>query len=139
MSDQPAWQPARFPVSIKGVAAWRGEILLLRNERDEFELPGGKIEVDETPTGCLAREIQEETGWNVAVGEILHSWLYHIREGIDVFVVAYGCPVLSDKPPRVSHEHKEARLFKPTEVPDLNMPEDYKTAVAKWCQMQGLE
>jgi hypothetical protein len=30
-----------FPVSVKGVAVQGGKVLLLRNERDEWELPGG--------------------------------------------------------------------------------------------------
>jgi 8-oxo-dGTP pyrophosphatase MutT (NUDIX family) len=139
MSEDSGWQPAKFPVSIKGVAVQNGQVLLLKNERREWELPGGKLDSDETPVNCLAREFLEESDWTVAVGDILHAWLYHIKPGVDVFVTVYGCPVLSDKPPQVSHEHKEARLFKPSEVPDLNMPEDYKIAIAKWCSLQGLE
>jgi 8-oxo-dGTP pyrophosphatase MutT (NUDIX family) len=139
MTDQTAWRPATFPVSIKGVAVQDGLVLLLRNERQEWELPGGKLEIGETPEGCLAREIEEETGWSVEVADILHSWLYHIRQNVDVFVVVYGCPVLTDTAPQLSHEHKEIQLFKPAEVPGLNMPEGYKTAIAKWCALRGLE
>ncbi|MCC3762594.1 NUDIX hydrolase [Glycomyces sp. TRM65418] len=142
-SDDFSWQPARFPVSVKGVTIWNDQVLLLENERHEWELPGGKLEVGETPEACLIREIYEETGWSTAVGSILHSWLYHIepadRPAVDVFVVVYGCPVLSDQPPQVSNEHKRAQLWKPSEVPGLNMPEDYKTAIAKWCTELGLE
>ena len=31
-----------FPVSVKGVVIREGKVILLRNERDEWELPGGK-------------------------------------------------------------------------------------------------
>ena len=31
-----------FPVSVKGVTVQGGRVLLLQNERDEWELPGGK-------------------------------------------------------------------------------------------------
>lgn len=34
-----------FPVSIKGVLILDGKALLLKNERDEWDLPGGKIEL----------------------------------------------------------------------------------------------
>jgi 8-oxo-dGTP pyrophosphatase MutT (NUDIX family) len=142
-SDGSNWQPARFPVSVKGVTIWKEQILLLENERQEWELPGGKLEVGETPEGCLIREIYEETGWSTAVGSILHSWLYHIepedRPAVDVFVVVYGCQVLSDQPPQVSNEHKQVGLWKPSEVSGLSMPEDYKTAITKWCTELGLE
>jgi hypothetical protein len=32
-----------FPVSVKGVAIQDGKVLLLENERNEWELPGGKL------------------------------------------------------------------------------------------------
>jgi hypothetical protein len=36
-----------FPVSVKGVAVQGGRVLLLQNERNEWELPGGKLELRE--------------------------------------------------------------------------------------------
>jgi mutator protein MutT len=125
--------PRMFPVSVKGVVIRDDRVLLLRNERDEWELPGGKIEVGETPEGCLAREIKEETGWPVQVAEILDSWIYHITQ-VDrhVFIVTYGCRVNSHAPLVVSSEHKEAALFTEAEVSDLPMPEGYKHSVQAW-------
>ena len=32
-----------FPVSIKGVLVEAGRVVLLENERDEWELPGGRL------------------------------------------------------------------------------------------------
>ena len=50
-----------FAVSVKGVfCAPSGEVVLLMNERDEWELPGGRIEIGESSTECLSREIREE-------------------------------------------------------------------------------
>ena len=50
----------RFPVSVKGVVVRNGSVVLLRNERDEWELPGGKLEPGEAPDACVVREIAEE-------------------------------------------------------------------------------
>lgn len=44
-----SYQPHLFPVSVKGVVVRDGRVLLLRNERDEWELPGGKLELGEEP------------------------------------------------------------------------------------------
>ena len=47
--------PPLWPVSVKGVCLVGGEVVLLKNERDEWELPGGRLEAGEEPAGCLAR------------------------------------------------------------------------------------
>ena len=121
-----------FPVSVKGVAVRGGRVLLLRNERAEWELPGGKLEIGEDPLDCVAREIAEETGWQVTVGPILDCWQYHIDVGQDVVIVTYGCHVVSDGPPVVSSEHSRAALFSPAEIPQLTMPDGYKRSVLTW-------
>ncbi len=107
-------------------------MLLLENERNEWELPGGKLELGEDPPDCVVREISEETGWQVTAGPLLDCWQYHIREGSDVVIVTYGCHVLSSDPPVVSNEHKQAGLFTPGQVPELVMPDGYKRPVAAW-------
>ncbi len=126
------YQPQRFPVSIKGVVVRDGRVLLLRNERDEWELPGGKLELGEDPVVCVAREIAEEVGWEVTTGPILDAWQYHIRDGVDVLVVTFGCHTAATTDPVVSHEHKQVGLFAKDEVAALAMPEGYKRSVRAW-------
>ena len=48
---------------------------------DKWEFPGGKIEPDETPQDCLAREMKEEFGITVSVGEFLGESVYHYDHG----------------------------------------------------------
>jgi 8-oxo-dGTP pyrophosphatase MutT (NUDIX family) len=133
LTQRPSDLGARpFPVSVKGVAVRDGKVLLLENERSEWELPGGKLELGEDPPGCVVREIGEETGWLVTAGPLLDCWQYHIREGVDVVIVTYGCRVLSAGPPVVSDEHKRAGLFAPAKVPGLAMPDGYKRSITAW-------
>jgi 8-oxo-dGTP pyrophosphatase MutT (NUDIX family) len=121
-----------FPVSIKGVAVQDGKVLLLENERIEWELPGGKLELGEDPAECVVREISEESGWDVTAGPLLDCWQYHIGQGRDVLIVTFGVHVLSTEPPVVSNEHKRAGLFAAAEVPDLVMPDGYKRSITTW-------
>lgn len=48
---------------------------LLRNERDEWELPGGKPDVGETPEDGVRREVAEELGLTITEVDIIDSWV----------------------------------------------------------------
>ncbi|MFB7124576.1 NUDIX domain-containing protein [Kitasatospora sp. NPDC056273] len=134
--EQP-YVPAKFPISIKGVVLdSQRRVLLLKNERQEWELPGGKLEGDETPAERVETEIQEESGWTANASALLDTWMYEPLPGRKVFIVTYGCTATgADKPPVVSHEHKEAGLFHRHEVDALVMPQGYKDSIARWYEL----
>lgn len=121
-----------FPVSIKGVVFQGENVVLLKNERDEWELPGGKLELGETPESCVKREIEEELGLTVDVGPILDTWVYHIHEGVDVLIVTYGCYAEPFFEVIQSAEHKAVGTFDIQEVERLNMPQGYKNSILSW-------
>lgn len=123
--------PVRFPVSVKAVVIHQGNVVLLKNERDEWELPGGKLELGEAPETCVVREVEEELGLKVDVSRILDSWQYHIREGRDVVIITYACECDSSTITK-SPEHKEARWFPLASVTTLRMPDGYKRSIAEW-------
>jgi 8-oxo-dGTP pyrophosphatase MutT (NUDIX family) len=122
----------RFPVSVKGVVIRDGKVILLRNERDEWELPGGKLELSETPEQCLTREMSEELGLAVEPEGILDSWSYTIVPGVHVLVLTYGCLESSLNEAVLSDEHKELRWFPLAEIDTLKMPEGYKASIRSW-------
>jgi 8-oxo-dGTP pyrophosphatase MutT (NUDIX family) len=122
----------RFPVSVKGIVIRDGKVILLRNERDEWELPGGKLELSESPEQCLAREMAEELGLVIEPERIVNSWIYTIVPGVDVLIVTYGCLESSRDEAVLSDEHKELRWFPLAEIDALNMPEGYRTSIRSW-------
>lgn len=129
----PSTTPRAFPVSIKGVAVRDDRVLLLRNERGEWELPGGRTELGETSEETVVREFREEAHWDVTAGPLLDTWMYYIEVAHKhVFIVTYGCHVNTMTDPVVSHEHNQIGLFAEDEVATLTMPEGYKRSINRW-------
>src|SRR6185503_9930376 len=104
---------ANYPISIKGIVAHDGCVLLLLNERGEWDLPGGRPDPGENHDAALRREVREEAGLDVAVGAALGEHLFEVLPGRFVRIAAYACSLVGsrDDGGRVvlSHEHLETR------------------------------
>jgi len=127
-------QAYRFPVSVKGVIIRAGKVVLLKNERDEWELPGGKLEPSESPEFCVAREINEELGLQVHATALLDTWVYELTRKVRVLIVTYGCAETAELEAVLSHEHKQLQWFPVSEVAELRMPRGYKTSISNWIE-----
>lgn len=120
-----------FPVSIKGVLLLPGgEVVLLRNDRGAWELPGGRIEPGESPEACLRREFQEELLADVAVHEPLDAYLFEVLPGRRVFIVTYRCTLASAGAFRCSEEHSAFGRFSIHELPEP-LPSGYAASIAR--------
>jgi 8-oxo-dGTP pyrophosphatase MutT (NUDIX family) len=109
--------------------------VFLKNEREEWELPGGKLEMVESPEECLAREMMEEPSVSVDVGSILDSWIYEVRQNTRVFIVTYGCFAEDLSEIRHSTEHEAVGFFGLDDLESLNAPVGYKKSVKTWFRM----
>ena len=109
------------------------KLLLVKNERDEWEPPGGKIEPGETPEQCVLREIKEELNLTAEIDSLLDAWMYKVGGKVNCFVVIYQCKPLNkgEQKIKLSFEHNEFGLFTPNEIKNLNMSERYKNTIEK--------
>lgn len=124
-----------FSVSIKALIVENQRTILLKNERNEWELAGGKLERGESPMDCVVREVSEELGLRVNVKSILDSWLYEVGRK-QVLIVTYLCKSQDDlKNAKLSLEHKELKIFSVNDVFKLNMPEGYKDSYRKFLEV----
>lgn len=55
---------------------------------DKWEFPGGKVEAGESTQACLTREMQEEFGINVRIGQFMGESVYHYQHG-SIRLLAY--------------------------------------------------
>jgi 8-oxo-dGTP diphosphatase len=80
------------PKLAVGVATFRaGELLLVRRSmnpgRGRWALPGGYVDAGEDPRATAARETREETGVEVAVGDVVDVFANPPEDGGAVFVL----------------------------------------------------
>ena len=94
-----------YTLSIKGVLIHDGRVLLLLNERGEWDLPGGRPDPGENHRATLVREMREETGLAVEVGALLDEHLFEVLPQRFVRIVAYGCALIGAREVVLSHEH----------------------------------
>ncbi len=118
-------------LTVKGVClSGAGEVLLCRNWRDEWELPGGRPEPGERFEDCLAREFSEETGLEIGILDAVDaSGSVEVEPGRWVHIVAFGCVVQDGSVPVCSDEHQMVRFVAVDQLGDLRLPQAYREAI----------
>lgn len=79
-----------------------GRLLITRRKKEDYlgglwEFPGGKRKPDETFESCLKRELMEELGIEVNVGELLWSMTHNYPDLI-VHLRFYFCALIKGEP-----------------------------------------
>ncbi len=80
----------------------KGEVLIAQRKQSDmlgglWEFPGGKLEPDETIEECIARELKEELGINVEVGEFFMT-VKHAYSHFTMTLHVYRARIISGRP-----------------------------------------
>ena len=84
-----------------------------------WEFPGGKIEAGETVADCIAREIHEELGIEISVGEHLIS-IDHNYPSFQLTLIVHHCQHISGIPQPI--ESDEVRWVNVSALENYEFP-----------------
>ncbi|WP_420826773.1 NUDIX hydrolase [Chengkuizengella sediminis] len=119
----------KAPVSCKGIIINEDKVLLVKNERNVWELPGGRMELGEVPEEAVIREINEELGLNCKVEKIVDAYNFEVIKDKHVFIVTYHCKVQDDLNIQLSDEHIEYSWFSKKDLEVLDLAKGYKNSI----------
>lgn len=98
------------PTSAMAVIKKKGKILILNDRRGRWTLPGGQIDKGETPQKGAGREVAEETGLQINIGN-KKACTKKYSKGKKKAVV-FSAKVKKDKV-NLSHEHNGFKWISP--------------------------
>lgn len=92
-----------------------GRVLMVLSPRRDWEFPGGQVEQGESLTAALEREVQEETGVRIAVGQLVGVYS-NVKSHILMldFLCEYlgGEPTTSDESLQVEWVERDEALLR---------------------------
>ena len=101
----------RFHVGVKGLITASDERVLLLRDGSFWDLPGGRIDDNETSLETLRRELAEELPGirNVRVGHLLGcDRVADLNDQFSLYIVVYQVTADLPDPVALSHEHDHA-------------------------------
>lgn len=118
--------------TVKGLFEKDGNILLVKDLKGVWELPGGRINHGEKPQEALRRELNEELGWTkIAIKNIVDSWSFSSKiedANYHFIVLIYSC-ISSEEKIKKNDEYAEYKWIPVSKIQDLNMRDGYKKTI----------
>jgi ADP-ribose pyrophosphatase YjhB (NUDIX family) len=104
----------------------KGDVLLVKEKEDgRWTLPGGWVDVGESPSEAVEREVEEESGYRVHAVRLLALWDRnkhpHPPMPFHVYKVCFLCELLSGDPLAASTETEEVGFFAKDALPELSL------------------
>ncbi|MBU1202750.1 NUDIX hydrolase [Patescibacteria group bacterium] len=121
--------------TVKALFEKDKRILLVKDPKGVWEMPGGRIEHGETPEKALKRELKEELGWNnVDIKNIVDSWTFSSEvddTNYHFIILTYVCD-FGEEEIKENDEYTEYRWVPVDEIDGLNMRDGYKKTIKKF-------
>ncbi|RUS96226.1 hypothetical protein DSM106972_087680 [Dulcicalothrix desertica PCC 7102] len=138
--NQQASSPPHKIIGVAVIENNSGQILIDRRRPEGvmgglWEFPGGKMEPGETVTECIEREIKEELGINIEVGELLII-IEHTYTHLKVTLIVHMSKHVSGVPQPI--ECDEVRWVHLDELSQFEFPEANTQIISALKQYKAL-
>ncbi|MEO5711431.1 MAG: NUDIX domain-containing protein [Nocardioidaceae bacterium] len=124
---------------VGGIVRYGGRLLLVRRgqepARGSWSVPGGRVEDGESNEQATAREVLEETGLRVVVGDLVGTVERDAPAGGVYVIDDYACAPADGADPdavRAGDDADDARWFTDVEVRHLNCSPGLVEALTSW-------
>ena len=127
-------------IAVAGVVKKNGKILIVqRGDSDEYlsglwEVPGGKREPSEKTIDGCKREVEEETGIKVKVGDPIGIFEYKVEKSEqirEVTQINFLVKPIGKVEVKLSSEHKNFAWIKENEIDNYNITKETKEIIRK--------
>jgi ADP-ribose pyrophosphatase YjhB (NUDIX family) len=113
-------------LDCRGIVFRDAGILLVRERKDDlWTLPGGWVDVGESPSEAVTREVLEESGYRTRAVKLLalydrsrHGHPVHLWHTWKVFFL---CELIDDRQEALGAETTDARFFGRDKLPELSL------------------
>jgi ADP-ribose pyrophosphatase YjhB (NUDIX family) len=107
-------------IDVRGAVFRANELLLVRERLDGgWTMPGGWVDVGDTPSGAVEREVYEESGFKVKARKVIGVYDANRTGPLEVFQafkIVFLCDILSGEA-RTSDETSEVGFFSNGDLP----------------------
>lgn len=125
-------------VDVRGAVFRDRKILLVQEKLDNnrWTLPGGWVDVGESPSQAVRREIYEESGYETRVVKLLavydrnHPRHGHLPQPHHNYKLFFHCEIVGGAPTE-SYETMGARFFEADAIPELSLYRVVPSQIAK--------
>ncbi|GAH08677.1 unnamed protein product, partial [marine sediment metagenome] len=109
-------------IDVRGAVFQAGKLLMVRERLDGgWTMPGGWVDVGDTPSGAVEREVYEESGFEVKSRKVIGVYDANRSGPLEIFhafKIVFLCDILSGEA-RTSDETSEVDFFSKSELPNI--------------------